>query len=104
MRDMVVVQCMRMSSPAIRQEQSPAKSQEAFSRTSLVLRSLYKYYLIFSSLDSAAAFVALAEGERPPKKRRVNTTLVVTLLITLGTGMANQGPCQVWCTQRLRVS
>jgi len=34
---MVVVQCMRMSSPAIRQERSPAKSMKVFSRASWVL-------------------------------------------------------------------
>ena len=34
--------------------------------------------LIFSSLDAAGPFVVPAEGERPSKKRRVKTSLVVT--------------------------
>ena len=38
----VVVQFIRMSSPAIRQEQSPAKSTEAFSQASLVLERFCK--------------------------------------------------------------
>ena len=59
---------------------------------------------IFSSLDAASAFVAPAERERLSKNRKVKTILVVTPPNTWELGGANQGACQAWYTQSLRVS
>ena len=48
-------------------------------------KTLQVICLIFSSLDAAAEFVAPAEGERPSRRRRVKTTLVVTPFSPLAT-------------------
>ncbi|CAZ80188.1 unnamed protein product [Tuber melanosporum] len=47
-------------------------------------KTLQVICLIVGSLDAATAFAAPAEGERPSKRRRVKTTLVVSPLSTIG--------------------
>ncbi|RPA94496.1 hypothetical protein L873DRAFT_1701063 [Choiromyces venosus 120613-1] len=47
-------------------------------------KTLQVICLIVGTLDAAATFAAPVEGERPPRRRRAKTTLVVSPLSTIG--------------------